>query len=224
MAVCLCSTIHTLARHPNEGRALELAATLDAHLSDIRTLLAQSKRLSRKIQYRVTPSSDRTSKALSLNNSTVKPAEALGECLQGDIESFWETGGQIEMVQGFQRRVACAVIFLKSTLEQEASIPPHISNLLKGQHRYTELRNAGRKYIKIARKLGSLGSILWLPLSIPYSTYERYLQVDDVEVLGQLESARPPNGEKYTKLIQELILRELKGDDTGSKQSPILPH
>ncbi|KAG9256920.1 uncharacterized protein F5Z01DRAFT_493234 [Emericellopsis atlantica] len=217
MAVCLCSTIHTLAHHPNESRALELAATLDAHLNDIRILLAQSKGLSRKIQYKVTSNIDRTSKALSLKKSTVTPAEGLGQCLQGGMDSFWTVKNQNSGLQDLQRRMACVVIFLESILEHETSIPPHIANILKGQCRYTELRNAGRKYIKIARKLGSLGSILWLPLSIPYSTYERYLQVDDADILRQLESARPPNGEKYTKKIQELIVRELK--DTSSPLS-----
>jgi hypothetical protein len=62
------------------------------------------------------------------------------------------------------------VIFLRSIVDVQAPIPSDIDRLFQGKYKFTEMRNAGRKYIKISKKLGDLGSIFWLPTTVPYTT------------------------------------------------------
>lgn len=170
MTACLCTTVHDLARRPDETRARELAADLDAHFRDLRVVLAQSKALAREIHFRVTPINERTNKAFFVNELDLKPIDAVHERFEEDVEGFWTTEDADTSLHDLRRRIACVVVFLRSTVDPQAAIPPHIVNVFKAQSNYSELRHAGRKYIKIARKLGFLGSMLSLPLSIPHST------------------------------------------------------
>lgn len=170
MAACLCTTVHQLAQHPDETRASELAAELDAHFRDLRVVLAQSKALARSLQYRITPVNERTNKAFFVNELDLTPVNSIHERFGEDVEGFWASEDTDVTLCDLRRRIACVVVFLRSTVDPHAPVPPSIVSIFKAQSNYAEIRNAGRKYIKVSRRLGGLGSILGLPLSIPHST------------------------------------------------------
>ena len=170
MDVCMCRVAHRLARDFNETEAKDLAPDLNRHLRDIYTLLTRSKTLARDIQYRITLNNQRTSKALFVDSVDLAPVNRVCERFSRDIDGFWTTSDD-PVHADLRRRLACVAIFLRSKLDATSSVPPQIARLFQGQQNYADLRNSGRKYIKISRRLGGIGSIFWLPLDIPASTY-----------------------------------------------------
>ncbi|SPO01779.1 uncharacterized protein DNG_04452 [Cephalotrichum gorgonifer] len=137
------------------------------------------------------------------------PANQVCARFEQDLDGFW-TATEYEGGTDLRRRLACVVIFLRSKLDAEASVPLQVARVFQGQYNYLDIRNSGRKYIKIARKLGGLGAILWLPVSVSPSTYERYLNIDDEEVFSHLK-ALAPEAERYANFVQRLVLHHLRG-------------
>ncbi|KXH56598.1 hypothetical protein CSAL01_03432 [Colletotrichum salicis] len=207
-SICLCSSIRLLSKQYDEERARELIPALNSHLEDVRRLLAKSKALSREVQYQITPRNQRTNKALSVDSVDLAPVKQIYEVFSENFDGFWVASDD-RVNADLRRRLACIVIFLRSKLDPEASVPPHIAKPFHGQTNYADIRNSGRKYIQIARKLGGLGSILWLPLDIPPSTYERYLNIDDEEVFNHLLSLAPQVTD-HADVVQRLILSQLR--------------
>ncbi|KAI8275539.1 ABC transporter [Colletotrichum sp. SAR11_57] len=72
-AVCLCSSVRLLSNQYDESQARNLIPALNRHLEDLRRLLAQSKSLSRDVQFHVTPRNQRTSKALAVDSLDLTP-------------------------------------------------------------------------------------------------------------------------------------------------------
>jgi hypothetical protein len=171
---CLCGTARGLVKDYDEGRAQSLIPALNCHLRDLRTLLARSKSLTREVQYRITPNTQRTMKALYVDSVNLGPVDQVCERFTDDAEGFWRTAPSDDVVHvELRRRLACVVIFLRSKLDAEVWVPPEVATVFQGQQQqqnFTDIRHSGRKYIKIARKLGGLGSLFWLPLEIPPST------------------------------------------------------
>ncbi|OBR09148.1 ABC multidrug transporter [Colletotrichum higginsianum IMI 349063] len=206
-ATCICSSIQLLAKGHDEDSARALIPALNCHLEDLRRLLAQSKSLSRDVRYRVTPRNERTGRVLSVTSAHIAPVNRIRELFGDTVGEFWvSSDGRVSTE--LRRRLACVVIFLRSKLSSQASVPPQLAGIFHKNYNYTDIRNCGSKYLQIARKLGGLGSILWLPLDIPSSTYERYLNLDDEEVFHHLASLTP-RYEDYTALVQRLILSQL---------------
>lgn len=170
MDTCLCSSLHHLAQNYDEGRARELIPALNSHLKDIFNLLNKSVSLCRDLQYRITPSNDRTNKVLSVTSVNLAPVDRAYEKFIEDIDGFWSLLDDNDVHTELRRRLACVVIFLRSRLNLQVLAPPQIARLFHGQPNYSNIRSSGRKYIQIARKLGGLGAILWLPLDISPST------------------------------------------------------
>ncbi|KAF4458607.1 mfs multidrug transporter [Fusarium albosuccineum] len=206
MATCICSAVRLLAEQYDENRARELIPSLNCHLKDLRTVLAQSKSLTREVQYRITSINDRTSRAFFVDKIDLEPIYELYRRFGDNLEGVW-TAPDNHVHPDLRRRLACVVVFLRSKLDSHM-VPPQIARVFPGQKSFTDIRNSGRKYIKIARKLGGFGSILWLPLDIPPSTYERYLNIDDEEVFTHLKSLCP-EAQDYTHAVQRLILSQL---------------
>ncbi|KAF5004593.1 hypothetical protein FDECE_8923 [Fusarium decemcellulare] len=61
----------------------------------------------------------------------------------------------------------------------------------------------------MARRLGGIGSVLWLPLDVPSSTYERYVNMNDEEIFSHLKSITSdrPN---LNEFVKNLVLYQLK--------------
>ncbi|KAI8300079.1 ABC transporter [Colletotrichum sp. SAR11_240] len=207
-AVCLCSSVRLLSNQYDESQARNLIPALNRHLEDLRRLLAQSKSLSRDVQFHVTPRNQRTSKALAVDSLDLTPVNQVREQFRENIDGFWAVSDN-RVPAELRRRLACVVIFLRSKLDAQVLVPPQVAEIFPGQHNYSDIRNSGRKYIQIARKLGGLGAILWLPLDVPPSTYERYLNIDDEEVFSHLLNLSP-RYEDYTAFVQRLILSQLR--------------
>lgn len=166
---CLCSTVHSLARQHDEARARDLIPALNRHLKTVRLLLATSKSLHSGIQYQITPRNERKNKALLVDSPDLAPVDQVCGMFRNHVDGFW--AGSINSVHTqLRRRLACVVVFLRSVLEAQASVPPQIARVFPEPLNHVDVRNAGRKYIKIARKVGGLGAICWLPLDIPSST------------------------------------------------------
>ncbi|RSL45018.1 hypothetical protein CEP54_014447 [Fusarium duplospermum] len=100
------------------------------------------------------------------------------------------------------------VIFLRSELNAPVLVPPRIARYFEGQ-KDSELRHAGRKYIKMARRLDSIGSVLWLPLDVPFSIYDRYVNINDEDIFSHLKSicSGAPNRDEF---VRNLVLGQLK--------------
>ncbi|KAF6822655.1 LipA and NB-ARC domain-containing protein [Colletotrichum plurivorum] len=216
---CLCSSIRLLANAEtlDESRARDLIPALNGHLGDLRRLLGRSKSLFRDVQYHVAPRNQRTSKALSVDAVDLAPANRMCERFREDVDGFWAApndDGHGAVNPELRRRLACVVIFLRSKLDAQVLAQPQIASLFSGSPNFADVRNSGRKYIQIARKLGGLGSILWLPLDIPPSTYERYLNIDDEEIFSHLTSLAP--SEDYTGFVQRLVLSQLRDSSLSS--------
>lgn len=168
-ACCLCSAVHALAKNYDDARARDLIPTLNRHLKDVHLLLAKSKSLHRRVQYQITAKNERRNKILTVDSVDTASIDQVCDTFREDVERFWTTSISSAHTE-LRRRLACVVVFLRSILDAQASVPAHIVRLLPDPLNYAEVRNAGRKYIKIARKLGGLGAICWLPLDIPHST------------------------------------------------------
>ncbi|KPM43158.1 hypothetical protein AK830_g3409 [Neonectria ditissima] len=206
MASCLCSSISQLARDFNEARAKELVPTLNQHLAAIRAILARSKAVSRDVQYNIMPNNQRAMKVLSVRSVDMAPVDRVCERVKDNLDAFWMPSDDATHVE-IHRRVACITIFLRSRLDPESLIPLHLATFVQGQQ-LSELRYAGKKYIKIARKLGGIGSVFCLPLDVPFSTYERYVNMDDEETFNHLNSVIS-GVQDYSSIIQRLVSSQL---------------
>lgn len=228
---CICSKLRQLVRDDDDSpaNAKSLAATLapelNAFLGDLRTLLSRSKSLSRHVDYQIIPCNQRTMKALVVESVNLAPVDTMCTRFRDDAASFWSISGEKSgekdgVHSGLHRRLLCTVVFLRSKLNvlDSASIPP--------QKNCTELRNAGRKYIKIARKLGSLGALFWLPLDIPHSTYERYLNMDDEPVFDHLKMLAPPENDqhRYSDIVRQLLLSQFLDLPPSCSHHNLFPH
>lgn len=169
--MCLCGTIRQMADDSEDSKVTLVASDLTKHLAAIRTILAKSKPLGRDVGYQVVPNNQRTMKILSVKAIDTSKVNQICSRFSDDIHGFWKASGDVHHAE-LLRRLACVSIFLRSKLDpQDAQVwaSPHISSIIQGS-RTSELRYAGKKYIKIARKLGGIGSLFWLPLDIPSST------------------------------------------------------
>ncbi|KAH7311540.1 hypothetical protein B0I35DRAFT_357406 [Stachybotrys elegans] len=207
MDACVCANIKTLSTEYDDTQARALAPLLNTLLGQVQVLLSQYKSLARQVQYRITPTKQRTTKALDVKAIDPVPLNRLRERYVNDVDAFWLQPTDPAHVE-LRRRLACVVIFLRSRLEAGVLVPPVIANIFEKQQNYEDVRGYGKKYIKIARKLGGLGSIFWLPFDIPPSTYERYLNMDDEKIFNHLRSLKP-RFENYTLLVQRLTLSQL---------------
>lgn len=169
MDSCICHTVRQLAKEYKEITAKNMVAALNCHMRDLRAVLTQSKSLARNVQYRITPNNQRTEKALIVGSVNLSPIDEVYTRFTKDANGFWTPSDDV-VHTGLRRRLACVVVFLWSKLGFEMDVPPRISALFQQNQNYSDLRYSGRKYIKIARKLGGLGALFWLPLDIPHST------------------------------------------------------
>lgn len=169
MANCLCSTIHQLAHGFDIQKADILVSDLNKHLAEIRSILTKSKTLSRDVRYQVTLNNQRTMKILSIQALKTTAVDELYDSFKDDIDGFWNTSMNDPNHVDLRRRLACVIVFLRSQLNTKDLIPPSIASLVQSS-KLSELRYAGKKYLKMARKLGDVGSVLWLPLEAPPST------------------------------------------------------
>ncbi|KPM38851.1 hypothetical protein AK830_g7692 [Neonectria ditissima] len=203
--MCLCDTIRQLTEDFDENRANDLAADLNKHLAATRAILAKSKSLARDVRYQIIPNNQRTVKILSLQSVDTSPVDKIRDNFRDDVDGFWVPSND-PVHSELQRRLACVTIFLRSTLntqDSQAWISPRISSLVQGS-RVSELRYAGKKYIKLARRLGGIGAVFWLPMGIPASTYERYLSMDDDDAFDHLSSISA-DAPDYTDFVQGLV-------------------
>ncbi|RYC93862.1 hypothetical protein BFJ63_vAg3500 [Fusarium oxysporum f. sp. narcissi] len=207
METCLCRTIHTLAKDYDVVQAKELIPALNRHLEDLRQFLAQAKSLSRQVQYQITPRNQRTGKALFVDSVDLTPVDRVCSRFDNDVNGFW-AGSDDHVHLELRRRLACVVIFLRSKLDAQMLAPPQVVEEFPGAQNPTDMRNAGRKYVQIAQRLGGVGAIFWLPLNIPPSTYERYLGIDDNEVFSHLLSLNP-TFQNYNDFVQRLVFSQL---------------
>ena len=144
------------------------ASSLNKHLEAIRAILGRNKALAKEVRYQIIPSNQRTAKILSLHSITFTKISALYTRFENDTKGFWTAEGD-GLIQELRRRIACVTIFLRSKINDDAWIAEDVADVVKGRT-LSELRYAGSKYIKIARRLGGVGSVLWLPLEVPAST------------------------------------------------------
>ena len=144
------------------------ASSLNKHLEAIRAILGRNKALAKEVRYQIIPSNQRTAKILSLQSITFTKITALHQRFRDDTRGFW-TSESDGLIQELRRRIACVTIFLRSKINDDAWIADDVADVVKGRT-LSELRYAGSKYIKIARRLGGVGSVLWLPLEVPAST------------------------------------------------------
>ncbi|KAI8667612.1 hypothetical protein NCS56_00898300 [Fusarium sp. Ph1] len=205
--MCLCNTVRQLAKEYDETKAESIASELNHHLSAIRSILSKSKLLARTTHYHVTPTNQRTAKILSIQSFNSDRVNDVYKRFRFDLEGFWTPSDTLAHVE-LHRRLACIVIFLRSELNAPVLVPPRIARFFEGQ-KDSELRHAGRKYIKMARRLGNIGSVLWLPLDVPFSTYERYVNINDEDIFSHLKSicSGAPNRDEF---VRNLILGQLK--------------
>lgn len=166
--MCLCSTVRHLAVEFDPDEAMGLVSDLNKHLAAVRAILSKSKPLAREVRYQVVPNNHRTMKILSVQSVDVGGMDQLYNRFKDHVQDFWGCS-ENNFHQELRRRLACVTIFLRSKLDSEAWVSAGVSGVVQGQ-KPSELRYAGNKYIKIARKLGGIGSILWLPLEVPSST------------------------------------------------------
>lgn len=164
--MCLCSEIRDLAESPSMGDVSRLGPGLNKHLADVRTILTKSKPLSRDMRYQVVPNNQRTMKILNTLSTDLTKANEAFHRFRGDFEGFWQSS---DVQPELRRRLGCVVVFLRSKLDSQNWIPANMAAFFHGQ-KPSELRYAGKKYIKMARRLGGVGSMLWLPLDVPSST------------------------------------------------------
>ena len=166
--MCLCSNVQRVAEAFDEVSAKRLLPSLNQHLKDIHSIFAKSKHIARDANYIILPNNQRTMKILSLRNIDASGVDQLCKRLKTDMETFW-TPSNDPINTELCRRIACVVVFLRSKLKIDAPLPDEIAKYAK-ENNPTELRYAGKKYLKMARKLGDIGSVFWLPQNIPTST------------------------------------------------------
>ncbi|KAI5455617.1 hypothetical protein BGZ63DRAFT_518964 [Mariannaea sp. PMI_226] len=206
--MCLCNEVRQLADLFDENEAKRLTSDLNKHLATIRAILGKSKALARDVRYQVVLNNQRTMKILSIRDSDITRANQIYRKYKDNIKGFWVSSNDLVHAE-LRRRLACVSIYLLSKMNAAEQVPPIVADLVRGA-KLSELRYAGRKYIKIARKLGSIGSIIWLPLDVPASTYERYLSMDDEEAFAHLQLLGV-NAPDYTYFVQHLVSYQLTG-------------
>lgn len=174
MDACLCNRLcQTPGDDLDRSQAKDLIPALNDHLRRLQLLLAQIKGfgLSRDVRYTVTSSKQRTSKALSVASLNLEPVDRICDTFGDDMDGFWRQLEEDDNIhKDLRRRISCVIIFLRSKLDASASVPLPVAAAFQGPRNYSELRHAGRKYLKISEKLGGLGCLFWLPVDIPYST------------------------------------------------------
>ncbi|KAF4500835.1 nb-arc domain containing protein, partial [Fusarium agapanthi] len=168
---------------------------------------AQASSLSRQVQYQIIPRNQRTKKALFVDKVDLTPVDRVFARFEKDVTGFW-AGSDDRVHLELRRRLACVVIFLRSKLGAQILAPPQVAEVFPGVRSFTDLRSPGRKYDQIAQRLGGVEAIFWLPLDVPASTYERYLSVDDEEVVTHLSFLKP-SFQNYNELVQRLVLSQL---------------
>ncbi|KAJ0373775.1 hypothetical protein COL26b_007972 [Colletotrichum chrysophilum] len=138
-AVCLCSSVRLLSNQYDESQARNLIPALNRHLEDLRRLLAQSKSLSRDVQFHVTPRNQRTSKALAVDSLDLTPVNQVREQFRENIDGFWAVSDN-RVPAELRRRLACVVIFLRSKYERYLNIDDEevFSHLLNLSPRYED--------------------------------------------------------------------------------------
>lgn len=171
MDTCLCDKVRRLTGNLEKDQARNFIPELNTHLKHLQAFLAQLKGLglARDIKYAITVSNQRTSKALSMDSIDLGPVDRVCDKFRDNINGFWESSDDT-VQRELRRRIACVVIFLRSKLDASASVPRDVADSFQGPQNYGDLRHAGRKYLKIARRLGGIGSLFWLPVDIPHST------------------------------------------------------
>ena len=167
-STCLCRTIRQLSEDFDETKTTRLASELNSHLEAIQRLLAKSKSLSRDVHWQLIPSNQRTRKILSVKSIDLSILDRIYQTFKNDVRAFWAPTSDSAHVE-IRRRIACVTVFLRSELDREAWMSSEVTGLARGS-KPSELRFAGKKYVKIARKLGGIGSLFWLPLDVPSST------------------------------------------------------
>ncbi|KAF4979182.1 hypothetical protein FZEAL_4555 [Fusarium zealandicum] len=150
--MCLCNTIRELADGFDPDKAMLLVADLNKHLAAVRSILGKSKSLTREVRYQVTPNSPRTAKILSVQTIDIATPTQIYERFRDDIPGFWASSADDKHPE-LRRRLACVTVFLRSKLNGQGWVSSDIASVVQGQ-KVSELRYAGNKYIKIARKLG----------------------------------------------------------------------
>lgn len=167
--MCLCSEIRRLADSLEVAHSPDLAAELNEHLAAVRKILLRSKPLARDVRYQVVPNNQRTAKILAVRSINLEVTAGVHSTFDNDVRGFWEAAAISDAHNRLRRRVACVVAFLRSKLDTKEWLSPSLRGIIR-ETNMSELRYAGNKYIKMARKLGGIGSILWLPLDVPSST------------------------------------------------------
>lgn len=181
MNPCICLSVQRLAESPDEHRAEAIIAAINDHLADLHRVLTQSKALSRHVRYRITPSNHRTSKASQIDSIDLAEAQRLfvrfGHDGPDGPEAFWTVAANDHVHPHLRRRLATVAVYIRSRINMESVARPELVQILNGQQDAQDVRNAGRKYVKIARKLGGFGALAWLPSSMAPSTYVYLLKM-----------------------------------------------
>lgn len=170
MTSCFCSTIRHLVEDFQERQLEELVPAINSHLADLRCLLTRSKRIARQVDFQVIPRKQRTNKALTVDSDDTASVVQACQQFENDVYGFWSLLSNDQTHNELRRRLACVVVYLRSKLGSNVLVPVEMRHVLQGHQNLSEIRNAGRKYLQIARKLNDLGAIIWLPLNVPPST------------------------------------------------------
>lgn len=224
MTSCVCMTVNHLASNFNEALATELVPALNQHLTALCAILSRSRSFSRNIPYNITPTNHRTSKLLSIHENDLTAVDEVCDRFKEDLASFWKPSNDPTHMELF-RRLACVVIFLRSELDAQTSVPLELRDFVEG-HNSSELRYAGKRYLKTSRRLDGIGAVFSLPLGVPSSTYdmkllqsssiltssryERYLTADDELTINHLKLICPDSC-RYGDIVSRLITMLLEG-------------
>lgn len=167
--MCICGRIGQLAERFNEKETKPLVSELNRHLATIESIVNKSKSLARYVLYDIRPKFKRSKKILSITTANTTPQKQIFERFRSNPEAFWQCDDDDSCMQ-LGRRLACITIYLLSRLDSKSELPASIARFVPEPASHTEYRYAGKRYLEIARQVGGLGTVLCLPLEIPYST------------------------------------------------------